>query len=53
MLDSTRRTGFFRFVIVLLANAGFSALLLLIAAPFLFPAQLVLGAMSGKVREAS
>jgi len=49
-LDSTRRTGFVRFVIVLLADAGLSAVLLLVAAPFLLPAQLVLGAGTGKVQ---
>jgi hypothetical protein len=53
MLDSTRRTGFVRFVIVLLADAGLSAVLLIVAAPFLLPAQLLSGARSGSGREAS
>lgn len=52
-LDTEKRTGFLRFVFVLLADASLSAVLLLLAAPFLLPAQLLLGARTGKAREAS
>lgn len=42
-LDSTQRSGMVSFTVVLLAEAGLSAMLLLAATPFLLPAQLLLG----------